>query len=67
MKENNRWWSKNDIRVIYTFDKDTCISCLCAECGSSIKRKFLFGIIPIRKIKGCINHKCKNYFYLKNK
>lgn len=57
-----KWYNKKDTRVIYTFDKEGCISCLCKDCGSSIKRKFLFGIIPLKKLKGCINNKCKNYY-----
>lgn len=61
-KENNKWWERNDIRVLYHFDRDTCVACLCNECGSSIKRKFLLNLFPIRKEKGCLNHKCVNYF-----
>jgi hypothetical protein len=61
----SEWWDRNDVRVIYTFDKEGCITCLCKECGSSIKRKFLFGLIKIRKLDGCINYKCKNFYKTK--
>jgi hypothetical protein len=62
--DNENWFDKKDTRVIYTFDKEGCVTCLCKSCGSSIKRKFLFGLIPIKKLKGCINNKCNNYFRL---
>lgn len=68
--ENNfnnskKWFDDKDLRVIYSFDKPSCVSCLCEECGSSIKRKFLFKIIPIKKMNGCINFNCKNFFIFK--
>lgn len=62
--DKQKWYDRKDVRVIYTFDKEGCISCLCQECGSSIKRKFFLGVLPIKKLKGCINNKCKNYFRL---
>jgi hypothetical protein len=64
MEQNEMPWHMNrEIRVVYAFDKPSCHACLCKECGSSIKRKFIFKIIPIKKEKGCINFNCKNFFY----
>ena len=55
-RENNELlipkWPLN--RLIY--ETDTC-SKMCPECGSSLKRKFLFF-----KTSKCINSECKNYY-----
>jgi hypothetical protein len=63
--KNEKPWFLDKIRVVYAFDKPSCVACLCDDCGSSIKRKFIFRIIPIKKEKGCINSRCKNYFFYK--
>jgi hypothetical protein len=64
-EEKEKDWDLNKTRVVYAFDDPSCISCLCYECGSSIKRKFILSLIPIKKEKGCINFNCKNFFYFK--
>jgi hypothetical protein len=63
--KSKKWFENKKIRVIYSFDKPNCVSCLCEECGSSIKRKFLLKIIPFKKMNGCININCKNFFKFK--
>lgn len=64
-KKDKGWWELKDTRIIYTFDIESCVNCLCPKCGSSFKRMFLFGFIKIRKLNGCINYNCKNHYKLK--
>jgi hypothetical protein len=65
MEGDKKWYNDKNTRVIYTFDKEGCVSCLCPNCGSSIKRKFFLKFVPIKKLDGCINIKCENYYRLK--
>lgn len=62
---NLDWLRDKNTRIIYSFDKENCITCLCPKCGSSFKRKFLFGFIRLQKLNGCINHNCKNHYKLR--
>tara|TARA_R110000868_G_scaffold105774_9_gene290425 strand:- start:741 stop:944 length:204 start_codon:yes stop_codon:yes gene_type:complete len=64
-EKDKKPWHLDKIRVVYPFDDPSCNTCLCHECGSSIKRKFILSLIPIKKEKGCINFNCKNFFYFK--